>query len=282
MATILYYSDIHIEIREQEGGTGWTSRYPLALGPDLRAHAGRADLLVLAGDIGRMRSRRNVSTLAYAAQAAEYLGCPALVVPGNHEYYRGSFDEEREALLAAKLEGVTVIDRGEAHYPIGGRMLRVLGATLWTDYAANGDFFEAIRRAQDTMEDHRLISPARRRRVPASGRARGAPPVARLARGAPGRAARRADPGRHAPRAAFGRVQPEIGHHAALARVPQRLRRADRRRGARQGRGLDLRPSSLVPRARTSGRTPALGAGRVSGRGDRLGQPGLAGTLRHA
>ncbi|MDE2255873.1 MAG: metallophosphoesterase [Betaproteobacteria bacterium] len=158
MATILYYSDIHIEIREKEGGTRWTGRYPLALGPDLRAHAGRADLLVLAGDIGRMHSRRNVSTLAYAAQAAEFLGCPALVVPGNHEYYRGSFDEEREALLTAKLEGVTVIDRGAAHFPIGGRMLRVLGATLWTDYAANGDCLEAMRRAQDTIEDHRLIS----------------------------------------------------------------------------------------------------------------------------
>lgn len=158
MATILYYSDIHIEIREKDGGTGWTSRYPLALGPDLRTHAGRVDLLVLAGDIGRMRSRRNVSTLAYAAQAAEFLGCAALVVPGNHEYYRGSFDEEREALLAAKLEGVTVIDRGEAHFPIGGHTLRVLGATLWTDYAANGDCFEAMRRAQDMIEDHRLIS----------------------------------------------------------------------------------------------------------------------------
>ncbi len=63
MTMILYYSDIHIEIREKEGGEGWTSRYPLALGPDLRAYTGKAALLVLAGDIGRMRSRRNVSTV---------------------------------------------------------------------------------------------------------------------------------------------------------------------------------------------------------------------------
>jgi len=155
--TILYYSDIHIEIREHAGRMGWTDLYPLDLGPDLRAHAGKTDLLVLAGDIGRMRSRRNVSTLAYAAQARAFLGCPVLVVPGNHEYYRGSFDEERAALLAAKLDGVSVLDRGEARLPIDARTLRVLGATLWTDYAAHGDAAEAMRSAQETMEDHRLI-----------------------------------------------------------------------------------------------------------------------------
>lgn len=158
MATILYFSDIHIEIREQQSGRAWTSRHPLGLGPDLRAHAGRVDLLVLAGDIGRMHSRRDVSTLSYAAQAAQCLGCPVLVVPGNHEYYRGCFDEEREALLAARREGVTVIDRGEAGFPVGGRTLRVLGATLWTDYGANGNRVEAMRLAQDMIEDHRLIS----------------------------------------------------------------------------------------------------------------------------
>lgn len=113
---------------------------------------------MLAGNFGRMRSRRNVSTVAYAEQAVDFLGCPALVVPGNHEYYRGSFDDERGALLASRAEGVTVIDRGEARFPIGGRTLRVLGATLWTDYAANGDRAEAMRHAQDMLEDHRLIS----------------------------------------------------------------------------------------------------------------------------
>ncbi len=117
-----------------------------------------AGLLVLAGDVGRMRSRRNVSTLAYAEQAAAFLGCPAVVVPGNHEYYRGDFDEVREALLAARLENVTVLDRGEARYAIEGRTLRVLGATLWTDYAANGDPAAAMRLAQAQIEDHRLIA----------------------------------------------------------------------------------------------------------------------------
>ena len=158
MAQVLYFSDVHIEILEKSGRAGWTSDYPLDFGPDLRPYAGRADLLVLAGDIGRMRSRRDVSTLRYAEQAAQLLGCPAVVVPGNHEYYRGSFDEERAALLAARVDGVTVLDRGEARYALAGGTLRVLGATLWTDYAALGDPAGAMRLAQEKIEDHRLIA----------------------------------------------------------------------------------------------------------------------------
>ena len=113
---------------------------------------------MLAGDIGRMRSRRDVSTLRYAEQAARLLGCPAVVVPGNHEYYRGSFDAERDALLAARVDGVTVLDRGEARFPIAGGTLRVLGATLWTDYAANGDPPQAMRLAEEKIVDHHLIT----------------------------------------------------------------------------------------------------------------------------
>ena len=158
MARVLYFSDVHVEIREKAGRGGWTDLLPLDLGPDLRGFVGRADLLVLAGDIGRMRSQRDVSTLRYAEQAARLLGCPTVVVPGNHEYYRGSFDEERAALLAARVDDVTVLDRGEARYAIAGRTLRVLGATLWTDYAANGDPAQAMRLAQDKIVDHRLIT----------------------------------------------------------------------------------------------------------------------------
>lgn len=158
MSTILYFSDIHIEIREREDRRGWTGIRPLALGPDLSGLAGTADLLVLAGDIGRMRSRRDVSTLHYAEQAAAYLGCPALVVPGNHEYYRGSFEDERDALLAARAAGVTVLDRGEARYACEPASLRVLGATLWTDYAVLGDPGLGMFEAGRTFEDHRLIT----------------------------------------------------------------------------------------------------------------------------
>lgn len=129
---------------------------PLGLGPDLTGLVDKADLLILAGDIGRVSTSRNVSTLSYAEQAADFLGCPAVVVPGNHEYYRGIFERERKFLLEADIPNVTILDRGEAYYIDGS--LRILGTTLWTDYAVLGNRVQAMQEAQSQMPDHRLIS----------------------------------------------------------------------------------------------------------------------------
>jgi Calcineurin-like phosphoesterase len=138
---------------ERQGPSSWTGVLPLGFGPDLSALVGSVDLLVLTGDIGRLRSTRNVSPLSYAQQAAAFLGCRVILVPGNHEYYRGSFDSDRAALLAAEIPGVTVLDRGEARFGA----LRVLGATLWTDYAVTGDPAAAMAAAAGEIYDHRLI-----------------------------------------------------------------------------------------------------------------------------
>jgi DNA repair exonuclease SbcCD nuclease subunit len=94
---ILYFSDLHIEIQERETAAPWSDTLPLGFGPELSKLVGAADLLILAGDIGRVRSRRNVSPLSYARQAADFLGCRVVLVPGNHEYYRGCFEEDRYA-----------------------------------------------------------------------------------------------------------------------------------------------------------------------------------------
>jgi hypothetical protein len=158
MVRVLYFSDAHIEIREGDGSRHWSRSRPLGFGPDLLPFVGKVDLLVLAGDIGRVRSTRNVSPLSYAEQAAALLGCQVILVPGNHEYYRGSFDGDRVALLAATNPGVSVLDRGEvviAPGPSGA--LRVLGATLWTDYAVTGAREEAMAIAERELHDHRLI-----------------------------------------------------------------------------------------------------------------------------
>lgn len=127
---VLYFSDVHIEIREGDASAPWCGMLPLGCGPDLSPFAGAVDLLVLAGDIGRVHSTRNVSPLSYAGQAAGFLGCPVVLVPGNHEYYRGFFDEDRAALLTAQQPGVTVLDRGEALVAHGAARLRILGATF--------------------------------------------------------------------------------------------------------------------------------------------------------
>ena len=154
---VLYFSDVHIEIRERGGSSPWCNTLPLGFGPDLSPYRGVVDLLMLAGDIGRVHSTRNVSPLTYAEQAAAFLGCRVIFVPGNHEYYRGSFDEVRAALIMAKSADVTVLDRGEAVLTTASVHLRVLGATLWTDYAVTGNPEAAMAVVAREFHDHFLI-----------------------------------------------------------------------------------------------------------------------------
>jgi len=87
----------------------------------------------------------------------EGLGCRVVIIPGNHEYYRGVFEDDRDTLLATQASGVTALDRGEILVPLHGRSLRVLGATLWTDYAVLGDPKRAMLDAALSINDHRLI-----------------------------------------------------------------------------------------------------------------------------
>jgi 3',5'-cyclic AMP phosphodiesterase CpdA len=157
---ILYYSDIHIEIRESETRPypDWTDVYPLRLGPDISEYVGTVDLVILAGDIGKIRGTRSISALLYAQQVAESVICPVVLVPGNHEYYGGSFPDDRDALISEDRPGVTVLDRGIAYFPHPAGRLRILGATLWTDYAILGDVERAMDRARGSIFDHRRIA----------------------------------------------------------------------------------------------------------------------------
>ncbi len=61
---IVYFSDVHIEIRESQPAAPWSDTLPLGFGPELSTFVGAADLLILAGDIGRVHSTRNVSPLS--------------------------------------------------------------------------------------------------------------------------------------------------------------------------------------------------------------------------
>lgn len=154
---VAYFSDIHLEIRATSSRVPWTETYPLDLGPDLSRLAGTVDLAVMAGDIATIRPYRGVSVIAYAEQVAAFLGCPVVLVPGNHEFYHGEFDADRAELLAAKVPSVIALDRGEAYFPHSAGRLRVLGTTLWTDYRCAGDQEVAMLEARLRINDHRLI-----------------------------------------------------------------------------------------------------------------------------
>lgn len=97
----------------------------LGVGPLERPKTG-ADLVVLAGDVGRPN---------IAASWASNFDAPVLYVPGNHEFYGGSIAgtvKELKQLCAGT--DIRVLDNDEAI--VGG--VRFLGTTLWTDFMLFG------------------------------------------------------------------------------------------------------------------------------------------------
>lgn len=110
-----------------------------------------ADVVILAGDIGRPRD---------AAAWATRLGKPVLYVPGNHEYYGDTLDGAilalREACAGTRIR---VLDDDEA--VLDG--VRFLGSTLWTDFGLFGDGdrrAEAMRDGQRWVRDFSRIRTA--------------------------------------------------------------------------------------------------------------------------
>lgn len=157
---IAYFSDVHTEILRSQTrllGRRWTDDYPLNLGPRLTGLLDQVDIVILAGDIGTGRVASGISATLYAEQVAKFLGVPVVLVPGNHEYYGFVFEDTRDDLLATDLPNVHVMDRSLATFDIDGRSLRVLGATLWTDYALTGDQREGKTAALNYLNDHRRI-----------------------------------------------------------------------------------------------------------------------------
>lgn len=108
-----------------------------------------ADLVVLAGDIGK-----GVRGVQWATRW--FAGVPVVYVPGNHEYYGGALPRVTEKMRAAA-EGtnVAVLDRDAWT----GAGVRVLGATLWTDFALFGvpSVFASSETARAGLNDYRRI-----------------------------------------------------------------------------------------------------------------------------
>ena len=134
-------------------------------GERLISAAPQADLLILAGDIGR-------GTDAFKIFADWPV--PVLYVLGNHEYYEENFDQLRdEAKRINKLYAGSVLllenetadfsrfeDWAEQHAEELARV-RFLGCTLWTDYRHPGinlTQHKQMAAAAASLNDHQFIS----------------------------------------------------------------------------------------------------------------------------
>jgi hypothetical protein len=124
-------------------------------GPSMAGIVG-VDLVVMAGDIDT-----GVWGIHYADEVACYVGAPVVYVFGNHECYGHDIAELLPELRQAAwaTDGrVVFLERNSARLWLNGERLCVLGCTLWTDYALNGDCDAAMRVAIDGMNDYARIS----------------------------------------------------------------------------------------------------------------------------
>ena len=138
-------SDLHLEFHPRP--RNWDGTYSWQI------PCTDADAIVLAGDIGSWKPATR-----WVVRESKRLGKPAVYVTGNHEWYRDGMSRlsRMVEMTGSEEPRVYVLERGEAL--IDG--VRVLGATLWTDYALFGDanIPKAIATAEAQMNDFRLIA----------------------------------------------------------------------------------------------------------------------------
>lgn len=170
---IAYFSDCHIETRAHTTRVPWCQQFPLDLGPNLNALQGQVDAIILAGDIGTYNTSfvgwatpQGVNVLHYLQQVQEFLQVPVFFVPGNHEYYRSDFSTARDAMLNANIPNVTIMDRHTDILQIGDEKVRIIGATLWTDYKLVHDQVLSMFDASRYMNDFKVISNGNRKLEP--------------------------------------------------------------------------------------------------------------------
>ena len=178
---IALLSDLHLEIRmrhllrdglgEEEARAALHRFVSGAIAP-----ARTADLVVLAGDVAN-----GDAGIDWAARS--FAGQPVVAVAGNHEFYGERHPGHLRRLTAAagRSGNVTLLENGEAALRIRGRALRLLGCTLWTDFALYGKDGAAVSMslAAERVLDHSRILlddgspflPADARRLHAASRA---------------------------------------------------------------------------------------------------------------
>lgn len=105
-----------------------------------------ADINLIAGDISQgHRFYSELNQMGYSA--------PTLVVAGNHEFYRHGINDLRPDTVG----NTTLMELTSTVYGFGNEAVLFLGATLWSDFNLMDDTAKAMRVAQLTMSDYRMI-----------------------------------------------------------------------------------------------------------------------------
>lgn len=138
MPRFVVYSDLHYEHGSQ-------FEPPSTL-------RGQVDGVILAGDIFS-----GPEVMTYARHISRLLDAPAILIAGNHEYYDQVMEPLLDTLRAQSDDEVHFLECDALE--IAGA--RVLGTTLWTDYALNEHkYVRAIHEMRKLMNDYRWIKRA--------------------------------------------------------------------------------------------------------------------------
>lgn len=114
------------------------------------------DICIMAGDI-----HPGLKGVEFAEYVGEKYSIPVVYICGNHEYY-GKFKNRSllglndEILFRSVNKDVYFLQNGIADFREKFDVM-FIGATLWTDFALNGDQESAMRSAEHGMNDYRLI-----------------------------------------------------------------------------------------------------------------------------
>jgi len=119
MIKIGLVSDLHTEF--------WTPSDHRAIGSRIQASLADADLILLAGDIG-------VGIASYNVAENLFPDRPVYMVAGNHEFYGDDYETVLATLRAAK-GTVHFLHKTVALLTIDHTPIRIIGTTLWTDFA---------------------------------------------------------------------------------------------------------------------------------------------------
>jgi predicted phosphodiesterase len=145
--TLQVTSDLHLEFS------------PSHLG--FEEHQAWADIVVIAGDTDKASKA--------VAQARRLFGSPDIVlIAGNHEHYgtKRSIDDGTATMrrqadeLSTDDSRIHVLEDDAVIVPVRGVDVRVIGATLWTDFAIFGNPRVDAGIVERTLNDYRLIKRA--------------------------------------------------------------------------------------------------------------------------
>jgi Calcineurin-like phosphoesterase len=141
LAHFLVWSDLHVE---------HTPFDP----PPLSALPHAPTALLVAGD-----TDKHGRHVAHFADWAQRYGCPVVAIDGNHEPFFRDIDESERAAdaeaLALRMQGIGVHILRAATTTLAG--CRIVGTTLWTDFALYGTPETSARIAATAMNDHQII-----------------------------------------------------------------------------------------------------------------------------